>query len=234
MLQIITYSGTANPAEHLESFKALMELHGVSAPVICRAFSSTLSGVARQWFRQLKPRFIGSFLRLSKAVLTHFISGRDRRKPLAHLLTIKQREDELLRDHLIYFNAEVVQVDDYSDQIALTAIVAGLKQGKFLFSIGKNSPNTLVDLLNRAKKYSNVEELFSSRKTVRRRNNSTEDRKRREKGEHSTVNAKRKKEDDQDQNQHTNRHLKSRFHRYITLNAKPEQGRKEVELSKET
>ncbi|XP_058100762.1 uncharacterized protein LOC131245365 [Magnolia sinica] len=61
---------------------------------------------------------------------------------------------------------EAMQVEGYSDQIALAAMIASLREGRFLFSIDMNPPTSLVNFLNRAKKYSNVEELFSSRKAT--------------------------------------------------------------------
>ncbi|MGV7343312.1 hypothetical protein PJI17_31950 [Mycobacterium kansasii] len=53
-----------------------MELHNASDAVMCRVFSLTLTDVAQLWFKQLKPKFIGSFAELSDAFLTNFVSGK--------------------------------------------------------------------------------------------------------------------------------------------------------------
>ena len=42
MPQTKLYDGTSDPLDHLESFKALMLLHGTNDGVMCRAFLATL------------------------------------------------------------------------------------------------------------------------------------------------------------------------------------------------
>ena len=42
MPQTELYDGTTDPLDHLESFKALMLLHGATDGVMCRAFLATL------------------------------------------------------------------------------------------------------------------------------------------------------------------------------------------------
>ncbi|XP_058106435.1 uncharacterized protein LOC131249673 [Magnolia sinica] len=64
-----------------------------------------------------------SFAQLSKTFITQFIEEKVRRKPATHLLTVTQREDELLKDYIIRFNEKAIQVDDYSDQIALAVMI---------------------------------------------------------------------------------------------------------------
>ena len=45
----------------------------------------------------------------------------------------------------------------------LTAFQAGLRSEDFLFSITKNSPATMADLLFKAQKYMNVEDVLASK-----------------------------------------------------------------------
>ena len=47
MLQVEAYDGSWDPLNHLESFKTLMHLHGVSDEIMCRVFPTTLKGLAR-------------------------------------------------------------------------------------------------------------------------------------------------------------------------------------------
>ncbi|XP_058075807.1 uncharacterized protein LOC131224301 [Magnolia sinica] len=69
--------------------------------------------------------------------------GKKSRKPSTHLLTLRQRSGESLKDYISRFNEEALQVDDYSNKMTLSAMINGLKEGRFLFSIGKNPPSTL-------------------------------------------------------------------------------------------
>ena len=61
------------------------------------------------------------------------------------------------------FNKEVLQVDKAEDLVLLTAFQAGLRSEDFLFSITKNLPATMADLLFKAQKYMNVEDVLASK-----------------------------------------------------------------------
>ncbi|XP_058106991.1 uncharacterized protein LOC131250728 [Magnolia sinica] len=93
-----------------------------------------------------------------------FIVGKKSRKPSTHLFTLKQKSREPLKDYISRFNEEALQVDDYSDKMVLSAMISKLREGRFLFLIGKNPPSTLGEFISHAQKYMNAEEFFTSRK----------------------------------------------------------------------
>ena len=47
MPQVKAYDESKDPLDHLESFKTLMNLQGVADEIMCRAFLTTLKGLAR-------------------------------------------------------------------------------------------------------------------------------------------------------------------------------------------
>ena len=47
MPQVENYDGNKDPLDHLESFKTLMHLQGISDEIMCRAFPTTLRGPVR-------------------------------------------------------------------------------------------------------------------------------------------------------------------------------------------
>ena len=53
-------------------------------------------------------------------------------------MSIKQREDEMLRSYITRFNKEALSIDEADDKILVAAFTNGLRKGKFLFSIYKN------------------------------------------------------------------------------------------------
>ena len=61
------------------------------------------------------------------------------------------------------FNKEVLQVEKVDDQVLLTAFQVGLRLEDFLFSIAKNPPATMADLLFKLQKYMNVEYVVASK-----------------------------------------------------------------------
>ena len=84
-------------------------------------------------------------------------------KSTACLMSIKQREDETLRSYISRFNKETLSIDEADDKILVAAFTNGLRKGKFLFSLYKNDPKTMSEVLYRATKYMNAEDALSAR-----------------------------------------------------------------------
>ena len=72
-------------------------------------------------------------------------------------MNIKQREDETLRSYITRFNKEALSIHEANNKILMAAFTNRLRKGKFLFSLYKNNPKTMLDVLYRATKYMNVE-----------------------------------------------------------------------------
>ena len=75
-------------------------------------------------------------------------------------MIIKQREDETLRSYITRFNKEALSIDEANDKILVAAFTNGLRKGMFLFSLYKNNPKTMFDVLYRATKYMNAEDVL--------------------------------------------------------------------------
>ena len=58
------------------------------------------------------------------------------------------------------FNKEALSIDEADDKILVAAFTNGLRKGKFLFSLYKNDPKTMSDVLYRATKYMNAEDAL--------------------------------------------------------------------------
>ena len=122
-----------------------------------------LKGAARIWFSQLTPNSISTFKELSAQFTAHFIRGHRYKKSTTCLTSIKQREDETLRVYISHFNKEALLIDEADNKILVVAFTNGLKKGKFLFSLYKNDPKTMLEVLYRATKYMNVEDALLAR-----------------------------------------------------------------------
>ncbi|XP_059639573.1 uncharacterized protein LOC132281943 [Cornus florida] len=152
-----SFDGTRDPLDHLETYKALMYLQAVPDDIMCKAFPTTLKGWARLWFNKLKPGSIENFEELSKQFIGHFIAGQKHRRPATHLLNVKQQKGESLRDYISHFNTEMLQVEEVDDKVALTAFMGGLQTSKFLFSLSKEAPTSMTELMVRARKHMNAD-----------------------------------------------------------------------------
>ena len=87
---------------------------------------------------------------------SHFIGGHRYKKSIVCLMSIKQREDETLRSYIVRFNKEALSIDKAKDKILVATFTNGLQKGKFLFSLYKNDPKTMSNVLYRATTYMNV------------------------------------------------------------------------------
>jgi len=65
-----------------------------------------------------------------------------------------------LRSYITRFNKEALLIDEVDDKILVDAFTNGLRKGKFLFSLYKNYPKTMLDVLYRTTKYMNVEDTL--------------------------------------------------------------------------
>ena len=78
-------------------------------------------------------------------------------------MSIKQRKEETLRAYISRFNKEALSIDETGNKILIAAFTNGLKEGKFLFSLYKNNPKTMSEVLYRATKYMNAEDALLAR-----------------------------------------------------------------------
>ena len=58
------------------------------------------------------------------------------------------------------FSKESLLIDKADDKVLVTAFTNGLQSGEFLFSIYKNDPKKMADILYKATNYMNVEDAM--------------------------------------------------------------------------
>ncbi|KAL5557896.1 hypothetical protein UlMin_034107 [Ulmus minor] len=134
----LKYDGTGDPAEHLETYKSWIELNSATNAFQCRAFVITLTGIARRWFRTLRPGSVFSFRQLSESFISQFAVNKVQRKPARHLYTVRQKENESTEAFLNRFVKEEMSVKDRNDSTACGALMAGLRSAtvlKYMVSI---------------------------------------------------------------------------------------------------
>uniref|UniRef100_A0A2N9HTB0 Uncharacterized protein n=1 Tax=Fagus sylvatica TaxID=28930 RepID=A0A2N9HTB0_FAGSY len=156
------FDGTKDPFDYLEAFKTIMQLQAVPEEVMCRAFPLGLRGSARVWFNKLESESIGSFVQLSRAFIDHFIGSQRRGRPPTHLLSVKQMKGESLRTFVHRFNEEAMKIDRPKEDVTVTAFMAGLRKGDFLYELCKDPPETMSELMYEATKHMNAEDALEA------------------------------------------------------------------------
>ncbi|XP_075675082.1 uncharacterized protein LOC142644330 [Castanea sativa] len=160
--QLESFDRLKDPQDHINTFKTTLGLQQPPDEIMCHSFPTTLKGAAREWFTKLPTSSIDSFEQLSSAFLRHFVGGQRPKRPVDHLLTIKQREKETLRSYMKRFTRETLEVDDVDDKTQLMTFKAGLKSREFVVSLAKNPPKTMVEMLLKAQKYMNAEDALAA------------------------------------------------------------------------
>ena len=90
-------------------------------------------------------------------------------------MSIKQREDKTLRFYITRFSKEALSIDKADDKILVAAFMNGLRNGKLLFSLYKNDPKTMSEVLYKATKYMNAEEPLLAREEKPKKKERLED-----------------------------------------------------------
>ena len=80
-----------------------------------------------------------------------------------------------MRSYITHFNKEALSINEADDKILVAAFTNGLRKGKFIFSLYKNDPKTMSDVLYRATKYMNAEDALLAREEKPRKRERQED-----------------------------------------------------------
>ncbi|GKV29326.1 hypothetical protein SLEP1_g38263 [Rubroshorea leprosula] len=110
-----TYDGLGDPDEHLHTYQAIMRIQNANDAMMCKVFLATLKSTARRW---------------------------EIKRTATELKQVNQREGESLRDYMQRFNKATLDIDNVPDTICLSALLHGLKRGRFLDDLLENPPKT--------------------------------------------------------------------------------------------
>ena len=81
----------------------------------------------------------------------------------------------MLRSYISCFNKEALSIDEADDKILMAAFTNGLRKGKFLFSLYKNDPKTMSEVIYRATKYMNAKDALSAQEEKPRKRERQDD-----------------------------------------------------------
>jgi hypothetical protein len=165
MPRIEKYDGSGDPQDHLEAFREHLILHGTLDEIACRAFPLTLKGVAKDWFTGLPLKSVGTFKELGRLFLTQFLATRKRKKNATCLLTLRQDKEESLKDFMLRFNREKLEVDTPDDKTLLCALMQGVRaEGPLMAEVGRKNVNkvTLPQFMKLTEEFIHQEELVGT------------------------------------------------------------------------
>ena len=80
-----------------------------------------------------------------------------------------------MRSYITRFNKEALSIDEAEDKILVATFTNGLRKDNLLFSLYKNNPKTMSEVLYRATKYMNAEDALLAREEKSRKRERLED-----------------------------------------------------------
>ncbi|VFQ93083.1 unnamed protein product [Cuscuta campestris] len=165
MPPIPRYDRTADPQEHFNRYQTLMNVVTFSEEVLCRSFPATLDGLASEWFNELPEGKIDSWENLVWRFLVHFASNKKKKKlHFSHLLSIRQRPDEPLREFLARWKLETTRVYGADDKTRLSTFHLVLRSGDFSKRLALEKPREYAIALAMAEDEAEAEELEANKK----------------------------------------------------------------------
>jgi hypothetical protein len=165
MPRIEKYDGSEDPQAYLEAFREHLILHGTLDEIACRAFLLTLKGVAKDWFIGLPLKSVGTFKELGRLFLTQFLATRKRKKNATCLLTMHQGNEESLKDFMLRFNKEKLEVDSPDDKTMLNTLMQGVRvEGPLMVKVGRKNIQkiTLPQFMKLTEEFIHQEELVET------------------------------------------------------------------------
>ncbi|GKV50051.1 hypothetical protein SLEP1_g56766 [Rubroshorea leprosula] len=176
-----TYDGTKDPDEHLHTYQAIMRIQNANDAMMCKVFPTTLKSTARRWYHKLPRHSIDSFSQLAKLLSNKFASQREIKRTATELMQVSQKEGESLRDYMQRFNKATLDIGNVPDTICLSALLHGLKRGRFLDNLLENPPKTWNEVNDRSASFILSEDFqLSKRRADDKPNRGQEQQPRRE------------------------------------------------------
>ncbi|KAG8391079.1 hypothetical protein BUALT_Bualt01G0150500 [Buddleja alternifolia] len=164
------YDGSTDPKQHVIAYENLMTMHNLSDALNSRIFLTTLTGRAQDWFTHLPMGCIVDYIQFMRKFKYHFASKRKYAKSVAHLFSIRQKDDENLRSFMDRFNDEALDVQGLTNEIEINLMINALKIGPFADALIRDRPSDMEELMVIAQRYIYVKEMNKLKREESRSN----------------------------------------------------------------
>ncbi|XP_062074900.1 uncharacterized protein LOC133778903 [Humulus lupulus] len=152
ILSLPAFNGKGDPLNHLYQFQQKLALEANNVAIQCKVFSTTFSGPALLWFRQLKPGSLNSFSDLRRTFLQQYNANQEAPRAMADLYRIEQGENEHPKAYLQHFIDLMHQIHDVDPLTAVNLFVKSLQVRSLLHeNLTMTPPYDMADVQTQAK-----------------------------------------------------------------------------------
>ncbi|XP_058198971.1 uncharacterized protein LOC131314395 isoform X1 [Rhododendron vialii] len=155
----VLYETNTDPVAHIQHYQQAMFMHEGDDAILCKMFPSSLGKVALAWFHKLGPRSIRGWRQLAEEFTTRFLTSRKVPKTFESLSTMKQEENEQIRDYAKKYWETFNEIESCSEEYAIATFKTGLPvRGELRRSLNKHPVATLAKLMERIEQHARMEE----------------------------------------------------------------------------
>ncbi|RRT43132.1 hypothetical protein B296_00038594 [Ensete ventricosum] len=158
------YDGGSNPLEHVAAFRVQMALYVMSDAIMCRAFLTTMCGIARGWCDRLPLASIHSFDQLAREFEANLLVSARPKPTAASLLGMRQKEDEHLGLYLAHFTKEIRVIPNVHPSLVIQAFMIGISPSYLFWSLVEQPSMTMPEMLQKANQYVTTEALVAEKR----------------------------------------------------------------------
>lgn len=119
----------------------------------CKVFLSTLEGMAHSWFNKIPKGSITSFRQVAILFRAQYMENIVRERMIGELMLVIQGSQESLREYISRFNLEASNILKLQQEVAVLAMMSGLRDRDFKSYLGRKSFTTLAEVLGKANEF---------------------------------------------------------------------------------
>ncbi|XP_057444778.1 uncharacterized protein LOC130737024 [Lotus japonicus] len=148
-----TYSGKADPKEHLLYFNTKMVISAASDAVKCRMFPAIFKGTTMAWFTTLPRGSITNFRDFSSKFLVQFSASKTKQVTIEDLYNVHQSEGEILKQYVKRFSTASVKIEESEPNACARAFKNGLQPGKLNSKLSRKPVKSMAEVRARENTY---------------------------------------------------------------------------------
>ena len=135
-----------------------MVIYSCYDPIMRLTFSSSLKGVASDWFYSRPPRSLHNFMAVIETFLIQYTSRQEAKRNSHHLLSVNTRQGEVIHQFLIELTN---QVSNCGKEVSTLAFISELQVTHALYKyLLKHNVAKMSEVLFRAQPYIQLEEVM--------------------------------------------------------------------------